>query len=70
MNWLQGNWGWLIVIGLFVVFHMFGHRHGHGRGHERGNGRETHQHGGGAASPSQAEPVDADKREGSDAGTP
>lgn len=64
MNWLQGNWGWLIVLGLFVVFHLFGHRHGHGRRHG------THRHGGGGASPPRADPVDADKREGSDARTP
>ncbi len=36
MDWLSQNWFWVLLVGLFVVAHLFGHGHGGcGMGHGR-----------------------------------
>jgi hypothetical protein len=49
MDWLTDNWFWVLIAGLFIGMHFFGHG-GHG-GHKREGGEEKggkrpsgHQH--------------------------
>lgn len=33
MDWLLANWFWILIFGLFIAMHLFGHG-GHGGGHQ------------------------------------
>lgn len=40
MDWVQTNWFWILIFGLFIAMHLFGHG-GHGGGHQHaGRNRE------------------------------
>ncbi len=50
MDWVLANWFWILIFGLFIAMHLFGHggHGGHGGGHQHGsktgdekNGDET-----------------------------
>jgi hypothetical protein len=36
MDWLAGNWIWILLIGGMFGMHLFGHGHGHGSGGRSG----------------------------------
>jgi len=39
MDWVQANWFWILIFGLFIAMHLFGHggHGGHGGGHQHSN---------------------------------
>lgn len=39
MDWILANWFWILIAGLFIVMHLFGHggHGGHGGGNQQGN---------------------------------
>jgi len=37
MEWLSQNWLWLLIGGVFVAMHLFGHGHGGHGGHGKQN---------------------------------
>jgi hypothetical protein len=45
MQWLTANWFWVVIGGLFIGMHLFGHgghgAHGGGHGERRGDERDT-----------------------------
>ncbi len=36
MDWILANWFWILIFGLFIAMHLFGHG-GHGGGHQHGS---------------------------------
>lgn len=37
MDWLLANWFWILIAGLFIAMHLFGHGGHGGGGNQQGN---------------------------------
>ena len=61
MDWLQGNWLWLLFIIVVFAMHMFGHG-GHGGGHGHHRRRHDHARQGEPAQPASGERSSEDAR--------
>lgn len=59
MDWLSQNWVWVVVFGVFIVLHLFGHSGHGGRGGHGGHGG-----GGDDKRPAGGEQPDKDRPQG------
>ena len=37
MDWILANWFWILIFGLFIAMHLFGHGGHGGGGHQHGS---------------------------------